>query len=431
MLSFNSFTDQERDTRDALSGAGFHLTKYVSNDERILEGVPEDDRMSDESNMMFDECKALGVKWCVSSDEMYFYKNMDCANTISKRYMLKIVASVFDPLGLICPIIVQGRLLFQEANRSCKGWDDSVSPDCANKWLKWVASLKELETVRIPRCIQPSIFIDSVCERHVFSDVSQHAYGACAYIRCVSKDAVINTKLICGKSKVVPMKETTIPRLVLQAAVLAVRMQANLAQEMSIMFDKTYFWTDSKDVLGYIHNESRTFHVYVANRINDIREASYPNQWHHVSGAENPADVLSRKCDINSLNDMWWSGPPFLRSFKDKWASGVPGWNVSSNDPEVKHNCCHVMVRKVELHPIDALAEYFSSWTKLKRSVGWLLKIKLALKNKDHISKFMNSETVLAAELLIIKHVQESNFSSDMELVRAGKKLRCDRPLRS
>ena len=418
-----------RDTRDALSGAGFHLTKYVSNDERILEGVPEDDRMSDESNMMFDECKALGVKWCVSSDEIYFYKNIDCANTISKRYMLKIVASVFDPLGLICPIIVQGRLLFQEANRSCKGWDDSVSPDCANKWLKWVASLKELQTVRIPRCIQPSIFTDSVCELHVFSDASQQAYGACAYIRCVSKDAVIHTKLICGKSKVVPMKITTIPRLELQAAVLAVRMQANLAQEMSIMFDKTYFWTDSKVVLGYIHNESRRFHVYVANRINVIREASYPNQWHHVPGAKNPADVLSRKCDINSLNDMWWSGPPFLRSFKDKWASGVPGWNVSGNDPEVKHNCCHVMVRKVEVHPIDALSEYFSSWTKLKRSVGWLLKIKLALKNKDPISKCMESETMLAAELLIIKHVQECNFSSDMELVRAGKKLRCDSPL--
>ena len=122
------------------------------------------------------------------------------------------------------------------------------------------------------------------------------ADGARTYIRCVSKDAVIHTKLICGKSKVVPMKVTTIPRLELQAAVLAVRMQANLAQEKSIMFDKTYFSTYRKFVLGYIHNESCRFHVYVANMINVIREASYPNQWHHVSGAENPADVLSRKC---------------------------------------------------------------------------------------------------------------------------------------
>ena len=73
--------------------------------------------------------------------------------------------------------------------------------------------------------------------------------------------------------------------------------------------------------------------------------------------------------------------------------------------------------------------EYFSSWTKLKRYVGWLLKIKLSLKNKDPISKCMDSKTMLAAELLIIKHVQECNFSSDMELVRAGKKLRCDSPL--
>ena len=55
-----------------------------------------------------------------------------------------------------------------------------------------------------------------------------------------------------------------------------------------------------------------------------------------------------------------------------EWSSGVPDWNVSGNDPVVKYN----LGRKVEAHPIDALSEYFSSWTKLKHSVGWLLKIK-------------------------------------------------------
>ena len=112
----------------------------------------------------------------------------------------------------------------------------------------------------------------------MFSDASQQAYGACAYIRCVSKDDVIHTKLIYGNSKVVPKQVTTILRLELQAAVLTVGMQANFALEMSIIFNETYFWTDSKVVLGYIHNESRRFHVYVANMINVIREASYPNQ---------------------------------------------------------------------------------------------------------------------------------------------------------
>ena len=93
----------------------------MSNDERILERVHEDDRMSDEFNMMFDECKALVLKWCVTWYELYFYKNIDYAKAISKRYMLNIVVSFFDPLCLICPIIVQGILLFQEANRLCKG----------------------------------------------------------------------------------------------------------------------------------------------------------------------------------------------------------------------------------------------------------------------------------------------------------------------
>ena len=53
--------EASRYTHEVLGRAGFHLVKYVSNDDRILERVPEDDRMSGKSNMMFYECNALVV----------------------------------------------------------------------------------------------------------------------------------------------------------------------------------------------------------------------------------------------------------------------------------------------------------------------------------------------------------------------------------
>ena len=163
------------------------------------------------------------------------------------------------------------------------------------------------------------MFNDAACELHVFSDASQHAYGVCAYIRAVSKDAKIYTMLISAKSKVAPTKATTIPRLELQAAVMASHMKCKIQSAMDIRFVRAYMWTDSKVVLGYINNESRRFHVYVANRVNIIREATSPEDWNYISSAQNPADIPSRGCDVTGIDNVWLHGPSFLRQFKDEW----------------------------------------------------------------------------------------------------------------
>ena len=57
---------------------------------------------------------------------------------------------------------------------------------------------------------------------------------------------------------------------------------------------KEVFWTDSQVVLGYIRNNARCFHVFVANRVQQIRDSSSPSQWQYVRTEENPADEASR-----------------------------------------------------------------------------------------------------------------------------------------
>lgn len=92
----------------------------------------------------------------------------------------------------------------------------------------------------------------------------------------------------------VPLKPTTVPRLELTASVLYVKISLLLRQELDCDDINEYFWTDSQVVLGYINNEARKFHVFVANRVQQIRNETSPSQWRHVKGSENPADCASR-----------------------------------------------------------------------------------------------------------------------------------------
>jgi len=78
--------------------------------------------------------------------------------------------------------------------------------------------------------------------------------------------------LVIGKSRVAPLKQITVPRLELAAATVSANTSKFLRQELSYTDIKENFWTDSKIVLGYVNNEAKRFHVYVANRIQQIRD---------------------------------------------------------------------------------------------------------------------------------------------------------------
>ena len=86
---------------------------------------------------------------------------------------------------------------------------------------------------------------------------------------------------------------------------------------------KEIFWTDSKTVLGYINNDARRFHVFVGNRVQEIREQSSPNQWHYVETKSNPADIASRGAGAQELidNPLGWNGPEFLWNPCKDWDS--------------------------------------------------------------------------------------------------------------
>lgn len=279
--------------------------------------------------------RALGIRWTLETDMLHFL-NQPKDKPPTKRGVLSTVAAIFDPLGLVSPIILRGRQILQQACREDIGWDHHLSPRLLEQWNSWIQDLNSLHSVQIPRCYFLSAELPwSTVEFHHFADASTDGYGECSYLRVVDCNGEAHCTLVMAKSKVVPLRLITVPRLELQAAVLAVKMAQFLQREFEYLKAQHHFWSDSRVALGYIYNETKRFHVFVANRVQQIREFSKPEQWHHVSTELNPADHASRGMTVQELKQSnWQHGPRFLRHEPVRYIT--PEVSIGDDDSEVK-----------------------------------------------------------------------------------------------
>ena len=178
------------------------------------------------------------------------FEPINDVKALTRRGILSAISSLFDPLGLLAPIILPVKQLLQQLNQRGLDWDQSINDEELNIWNKWLMGLTNIGSVMIDRCICPTN-MDSECrfELHHFSDASSTGYGAVSYLRTIDSLGNINCSILLGKSRVAPTKVVTIPRLELTAATLAVRLDVMLKDELDIDIQKTYFWTDSSAVL--------------------------------------------------------------------------------------------------------------------------------------------------------------------------------------
>ena len=264
--------------------------------------------------------KTLGIWWDLPGDAFCYVAESVMATTgVTRRMMLSQVSQMYDPLGLISPVIQRGRLLFQEATRMGLLWDDPIPEGLQQNWVSWLESLSGIEHFRFPRCLVPGQFPDGPIEIHHFCDASLNGFGACSYIRIVDHHGEIQINLILGKGRLAPIKQVTVPKLELCAAVEAVKLDCIVRHYLDIQIVSSTFWTDSQIVLSYIRSQNRRFKIYAANMVAMIRRSSSLDQRRHVSGDQNPADVVSRGCAVSDFPDIWLNGPAFLRMFKCDW----------------------------------------------------------------------------------------------------------------
>ena len=244
----------------------------------------------------------------------------DCPCT--RRGILSTISSIFDLLGFIAPVLLEGKSFLQDLCCNGVDWNKLIIPEVIRaRWERWWTELHVLQHFSIPRCFKPDDFGTVVKkELHHFSDASTKGYCQCSYLRLQDDSGRIHCAFVAGKSRVTPLKPVTIPRLELQAAVTSVKISQQIRQELSLDDVQEFFWSDSKVVLAYIANESRRFHVFVANRVQLIQDLTSVDQRKYVETKLNLADDTSHNLSPNALVTLKWStGPAFLWQKENEW----------------------------------------------------------------------------------------------------------------
>ncbi|GFW40843.1 integrase catalytic domain-containing protein [Trichonephila clavipes] len=234
-----------------------------------------------------DETKALGIIWNPKLDCFLFRIEQQRPTSFTKRMVLSTIARIFDPLGLLGPIITWAKIFMQRLWLLELGWSDELPFKEEKEWRRFIDSLE-----------------------------AEKAYGSSIYLKSVSALGEVKVCLVTSKSRVSPLKQISIPRLELCGAVLAAKLMKKVKEALNLQITAVHFWSDSTIVISWIHRESRDLKTFVANRVSKIHQLSSGDQWHHIASEQNPADVLSRGLLSEELRDdsLWWHGPELLQS---------------------------------------------------------------------------------------------------------------------
>ena len=242
--------------------------------------------------------KLLGIIWDSQSDKFTFdFSELITYISklpINKRSLLKFTAKMFDPLGFLSPFVIRLKMMFQVLCTDKLLWDDSIQGDMLNTWNSIVSEIKSLNGIRIPRCYFQERCTTTNIQLHAFSDASEKAYAAAVYLRLTYSDGQVETRLIASKTRVVPIKTQTIPRLELLGAVILSRLVDTIQRSLPVPVNQVVYWVDSRVVLCWIQNEKpwkQYWKQYVRHRVDEIHRLTDKNAWKHCPGSLNPADL--------------------------------------------------------------------------------------------------------------------------------------------
>ncbi|XP_058817628.1 uncharacterized protein LOC131680927 [Topomyia yanbarensis] len=333
------------------SRGGFNMRNWVSNSAEVLQPLGE----SSEQRLLSIDCskeekrqRVLGIAWDPEKDIFVFstswhsdlvpYVLRDQKPT--KRIALRIIMSLFDPLGILAPFLIHGRMLIQDFWRLNLGWDTKVGDKEYEKWPQWLNLLPAISSLEIPRYYFRKTCPDSyeTLQMHIFTDASELGYGCATYFRVVTSRGTI-VALVMTRSKVAPLKYQSIPWMELQAALLGTRMMQT-------------------------HRNYKQFVVY---RVGEILSSTDPANWRHVPSKDNLADCLTKwgKDTVPDSNGRWFNGRnSFLYQDMQNWPKQKP---VAEPIEELR---AHRLLHHITVP--ECLMDFgrFSKWSVLLRTVA-------------------------------------------------------------
>ena len=403
-----------------LSKHGLELKKWITNSDVVTNAIPEDLRSISNTKQVEIEpgkegSSVLGLQWTIIDDSLQVCRgtSKEVETPITERKILSLVFSVFDPLGLFAPFSVHMRRLLKSIwTKNGQHWDKSVEPNEKEEFLKWKGQLPEVGETSIDRRYFSTA--EDKWELHAFADASEDTMCAVAYLRSKPKEYSADLAFVIGKCRVAPMRHLSIPRLELQAAVMAVRLKEQIVKEHETKIHSCNFWSDSTTVLQRIHCSHRKQLVFVASRVAEILDTTKVSQWNHVSGINNPADIGTRAINVDALKrNEWLTGPASLKQRENDWPKQV---NLTFASDE--QNDQMVFSAKFEEKKLINQWERFSNFIRVVNTMAY---VQRAFRKHKPATKTLSVEEREGAQAGIFRLLQQEQFAEEMKSLKAEK----------
>uniref|UniRef100_A0ABD2W6D5 Reverse transcriptase domain-containing protein n=1 Tax=Trichogramma kaykai TaxID=54128 RepID=A0ABD2W6D5_9HYME len=343
-----------------LQSAGMKLDKWASNYPSIL---PQGHTTA-APDLTFNKelcVSTLGLRWIPKTDVFsYTVPALVSSSIITKRSILSEIAGIFDPTGWIAPVTVRAKILLQHLWLLGRDWDQLADPTTTRMWISFHEQFPALQQCQIPRWLRTRSKSNVIY--HGFSDASEKAYGATVYLVSENK-----AHLVAAKSKVAPIRTVSLPRLELCGATLPSRLLSKTLEDLGVSNPTVYCWTDSQIVLAWLRAPPNTWKNFVANRVSEVHTLLPNAAWGHVVSKQNPADLATRGCTPEQLNDntLWWRGPPWIVS-----AANYPRCELTAST-QLEKWADRICLTTTQEDTIETILAHFSSLDRLYRVIAY------------------------------------------------------------
>jgi len=307
--------------------ASMNLREWTSNCDEFLDCLSEGERSSGRIGKVF------GLVWNQTEDflQLSAFKGNPDDVDLTRRQVLSDVSKIYDPLGLVGPVTLSGKLFLQRLWTDMKlNWDKALPQALIDEWKQITSDWKKLCDLHIPRYIgvpEEKVSYQLI----VYCDASVQAYAVAVYVRIVDKQLhFVKTSLIFSKLRLAPLGSKKHPN-VEQGQVSLPRMAIKfVTRELKLSIAKRMVFSDSECVLYWIKSTKR-LPVFIQNRITEIRKEQ-DFVFAYVPSSQDPADFATRGLTVAEITgcSLWWHGPEWLQLREETWLT----WNLPSITPE-------------------------------------------------------------------------------------------------
>ena len=327
-------------------------------------------------------------------------------------------------------------------------WEDQITREMIPELFELLDERRDLQTVEILRHYFGYSY-DNIA-LHVFSDASYSALAAVAYfVYSNSATRQICSAFVLGKARVAPVKQHTITKLELQAAVFGARLAKFIRREQKIDINSTHMWTDSTTARQWIQGSDKRQQIFVSHRVAEILEGTQASQWNRCPGPLNPADDGTCGIPLSEFSNKsrWFTGPKFICQPECNWPKLQL---IDANTDTLQLNDQTGQRDEIALTPMlafqastekteQSFIDYsrFSKWTRILRTTtAYVMRAARIFKNKGLQSRNesptteLTSNNMIAAKNFIFKQTQRDSFKPEVNALTQNERINTTSRLR-